>query len=83
MAYDEGDRNLAVGYSRVCNNSVVDHRSRRPALELSPLRIIVSTDVMSDHIWRRCKPWRWMLKDWVGVVIKTLTIHVNIQYRPL
>jgi len=23
--YDEGDRNLAVGYSRVGNSSVVDH----------------------------------------------------------
>jgi len=44
--YDEGDRNLAVG-----NNSVVEHRSRRPVL--SPLRITVSTDVMSDHIGRR------------------------------
>ena len=31
--------------SRVGNNSVVDHKSRRPVL--SPLRIIVSTDVMS------------------------------------
>jgi len=36
--------------SRVGNNSVVDHRSRRPVL--SPLHI-VSTDVMSDHIGHR------------------------------
>ena len=36
--------------SRVDNNSVVDHRSRRPVL--SPLHI-VSTDVMSDHIGHR------------------------------
>ena len=38
--------------------------------------VIVSRDVMSDHIGlgaSRCKPWRWMLKDisihrpmWIG-----------------
>ena len=39
--------------SRVGNNSVVDHRSRRPVL--SPLRNLsnLSTDVMSEHIGRR------------------------------
>jgi len=38
--------------SRVGNNSVVDHRSRRPVL--SPLSncIDVSTEVMSEHIGR-------------------------------
>ena len=35
--------------SRVGNNSVVDHRSRRP--DLSPVRN--STGVISDHIRRR------------------------------
>ena len=34
--------------SKVGNNSMVDHRSRRPVLSLHC--IIVSTDVMSDHI---------------------------------
>ena len=47
--------------SRVDNNSVVDHRSRRPVL--SPLRNCVDR----CHVWpywaSRCKPWRWMLKD--------------------
>ena len=34
--------------SRVGNNSVVDHRSRQPVLSL--YSIIVSTDIISDHI---------------------------------
>jgi len=43
--------------SSVGNNSVVDHRSRRPVL--SPLRNCVGR----YHVWAsRCKPWRWMLK---------------------
>ena len=48
--------------SRIGNNSVVEHRSRRPVL--SPLRNCV--DIIC-HVWpywaSRCKPWRWMLKD--------------------
>ena len=54
--------------SRVGNNSVVDHRSPS-ALHC----IIVSTDVMSDHVGIKMQPWRWMLKDvsihrliWIG-----------------
>ena len=47
---------------RIGNNSVVEHRSRRPVL--SPLRNCV--DIIC-HVWpywaSRCKPWRWMLKD--------------------
>ena len=59
--HDEGDRNLAVGYSRVGNNSVVDHRSRR--LVLSFLRNCVD----KCHGWPywalRCNLRMWMLKD--------------------
>ena len=40
-----------LSHSRIGNNGVVDHRSRRPVL--SPLRNIVSRDVMSNHIGRR------------------------------
>jgi len=51
--------------SRVSNNSVVDHRSRRPVL--SPLNSCVDR----CHVWPywalRCKPWRWMLWPiWMG-----------------
>jgi len=47
--------------SRISNNSVADHRKRRPVL--SPLRNCVDR----CHVWpywvSRCKPWRWMLTD--------------------
>ena len=56
--------------NRVGNNSVVDHRSRRPVL--SPLHNCVDR----CHVWScwasRCKPWRWMLKD---ISIQWMTWH--------
>jgi len=50
-----------LSVSRVGNNSVVDHRSRRPVL--SPLRNCVDRRHVWPHWASRCKPWRWMLKD--------------------
>jgi len=47
--------------SRVGNNSVVDHRSRRPVL--SPLHNCVHRCHVWPHWASRCKPWRWLLKD--------------------
>jgi len=47
--------------SRVCNNSVVDHRSRWPVL--SALHNCVDRCHVWPHWVSRCKPWRWILKD--------------------
>ena len=47
--------------SRVRNNSVIDHRSRRPVLSL--LRNCLDRCHVWPHWASRCKTWRWMLKD--------------------
>ena len=57
-----------VSDSRVGNNSVVEHRSRRPVL--SPLRNCLDRCHVRPHWASRCKPWRWMLKD--------VSIHVPL-----
>ena len=63
VGFDKGDRNLAV-CQRVGSVTIVWFTTE--ADDQSSLHcVIVSTDVMSDHIGRRdaCMPCRWILKD--------------------